>query len=78
MSFSLKDSRRNESKTLMFVATSWALASAKFLIAGMTLGPLGQQPPMDVNSYGMATASILLIWLGREWTEKTQGGSNAK
>lgn len=67
---SIKDSRGKESKTLSFVFVSWVVLVFKFLVAGMTLGPLGTMSPMNASDFGMAVGTILAIWLGREWTEK--------
>lgn len=73
---SLKDSRGKESKTLSFVFVSWVVLVFKFLVAGMTLGPLGTMSPMNASDFGMAVGTILAIWLGREWTEKKTNSSN--
>lgn len=66
----LTDSRGKESVTLSFVAISWVALLCKFLLAGMTLGPLGVMPLMSAPEFGGSVTAILLIWLGREWTEK--------
>lgn len=66
----LMDSRGKESITLLFVAISWAALLCKFLLAGMALGPLGTMPLMSAPEFGGSVTAILLIWLGREWTEK--------
>jgi len=68
----MKDSRGQESKTLTFVALSWAVVLGKYLVAGVSLGPLGVQPPMTALEFGGAVGMILGIWLGREWTEKSK------
>lgn len=78
----MRDTRGRESKTLTFVAISWAALVAKFLAAGVDLGALGKQPPMSGTEFGSAVSVVLLIWLGREWTEKRKpeapanGGKN--
>lgn len=68
--FSLKDSRGKESITLMFVALSWSAVWIKFVLAGATLPVFGQIPMMSATEFGLATAGILAIWLGREWADK--------
>lgn len=65
------DTRGTPSRTLPFVAISWLVVTVKFLIAGMTLGPLGEMPQMDAGAYGSAVALILAIWVGREWKQKS-------
>lgn len=67
----LKDSRGRESTTLTLVLISWVVTVFKFAFAGLTIYQL-TFPPMSASEFGMATAGILAIWLGREWTEKTQ------
>lgn len=66
----MKDGRGCQSKTLTFVAVSWFALLVKFVIAGMTLGPLGTMPTMSAIDFGSAVTAVLAIWLGREWTEK--------
>lgn len=68
--FSLKDSRGRESTTLMFVALSWLAIWLKFVLAGATLPLFGLVPPMSATEFGLATAGVLAIWLGREWQDK--------
>lgn len=75
----LKDSRGRESTTLAFVTAGAGALIIKFVVAGLTLGPLGTAPEMDAASFGIALASVLAIWLGREWKQKSldaqqQGG----
>jgi hypothetical protein len=73
--FSLKDSRGRQSITLVFVGASWLAVWLKFVLAGATLPVFGLVPPMSAGEFGAATALILAIWLGREWTDKkTPGG----
>lgn len=64
-----KDSRGKESKTLMFVSVTWAVMVFKFAIAGLEFKGI-TAPEMDIQSFGIAVAAVLAIWLGREWTEK--------
>ena len=66
-----QDSRGNSSRTLPFVAVSWAAVVVKFVVAGATLGPLGQMPTMSAGEFGSAVAMILAIWIGREWKQKS-------
>lgn len=65
----MKDSKGKESKTLFFVSVTWSVMVFKFLIAGLKYGEV-TAPPMDIQSFGIAVAAVLAIWLGREWTEK--------
>ena len=75
--FSLPDARGRESKTLAFVFVSWIVLVFKFVFAGLTFGNLGTVPPMSGGEFGGAVLAILMIWLGREWTEKSkQQGDN--
>ncbi|WP_197083913.1 hypothetical protein [Marinobacter subterrani] len=46
---------RYPSRTLPFVAISWLVVTVKFLIAGMTLGPLGEMPKWT-------PASMAALW----------------
>lgn len=71
----LKDARGRESITLSLVVPSWAALLVKFLLAGIKLPVVGVVPPMSASEFGAATALILAIWLGREWTDK-RGNSN--
>lgn len=64
------DVRGKPSRTLPFVAGSWLAVTLKFIVAGVTLGPLGEMPAMDASTYGSAVALILAIWVGREWKQK--------
>lgn len=66
----LTDSRGRESVTLTFVAVAALALIVKFVLAGLTLGPIGQIPAMGAGEFGVAFAAVLAIWLGREWTDK--------
>ena len=66
----IKDSRDRESHTLFFVAVSWFAILFKFVVAGLTIQGY-QFPDMSAINFGLASAGILAIWLGREWTNKT-------
>lgn len=70
----INDSRGKKSKTLFFVAASWAVLLVKFALGGLTT-PMGVMPLIGANEFGIATGVILAIWLGREWTEKVSRGS---
>ena len=70
MNLSFIDSRGKQSKTLFFVAISWAVLVLKFFFAGLTLPVIGAVPGMSASEFGTAVAFVLGIWLGREWTEK--------
>ena len=61
----MRDSRGRESTTLMFVTASWLAISVVFVFAG-----LKNASADGIQEYGIAVSAILLIWLGREWTEK--------
>lgn len=62
--------RGKQSTTLLFVSLSWLAIFVKFIVAGVSLGPLGIMPQMSATEFGTSVALILAIWLGREWTEK--------
>ncbi len=64
------DARGQQSRTLFFVAVSWFAVLVKFVVAGVSMGPLGVMPAMTASEFGGAVLMILAIWLGREWTEK--------
>ena len=66
----LKDARGRESITLTFVAVSFAILQIKFLLAGITISPELTIPPMSAEAFGLSTAGILAVWLGREWVDK--------
>ena len=65
----IRDSRGRESHTLLFVALAALVLIYKFGVAGTSLFGLAW-PPMTASEFGIAFASILAVWLGREWTEK--------
>lgn len=73
--FALKDSRGRESTTLAFVSATWLAIWIKYLFAGATLPLFGSVPPMSATEFSLATAGVLAIWLGREWTDKKINGS---
>jgi hypothetical protein len=62
----IKDSRDRESSTLMFVGVSWTLVTLRFAFGGFF-----NMPATSVTEYAGGVAMILAIWLGREWTEKS-------
>lgn len=66
----IRDARGRPSRTLPFVAVAWAVTTLKFLVAGLSLGPLGTAPAMGAGEYGAAMATILGIWVAREWRAK--------
>lgn len=70
----LCDARGKESTTLFFVLISWLTLLIKFLLSGVTLGPLGTMSTMTAWDFASAASAILAIWLGREWTEKRKPG----
>lgn len=70
MKWTIKDSRGRESATLTFVALSWLAVWGKYILAGLAIPHIGTVPPMTATEFSFAAASILAIWLGREWTEK--------
>ena len=67
-----KDTRGKESITLTLVVSAVAILFVKYLVAGVSLGPLGVQSPMTGIEFGTAFALCLAPWLQREWTEKTK------
>lgn len=67
MKLSLKDSRGRESITLTFVAAAYTALLVKFVLAGATLPLFGAVPAMGAVDFGIAVASVLTIWVGREW-----------
>jgi hypothetical protein len=73
----LCDARGKKSKTLFFVAVSWAVLTMKFIVAGVDLGPLGVQSVITATEFGMAFAAILAVWVGREYGEKGVFGPRA-
>lgn len=66
----MKDSRGNNSKTLPFVVIGFTAVTAKFVAAGLTLGPIGTAPEMSASAYGSAVLMIVGLWVGREWKQK--------
>ena len=68
------DSRGAKSKTLAFVTVAFAAVIVRFVAAGLTLGPLGQVPPMGGGEFAAAIAAVLGIWLGREHRATKNGG----
>jgi len=65
----IKDTRGRESRTLLFVTIAIVLLYLKFIVAGITLGGVSF-PAMTAAEFGTSFAAIMLVWLGREWTEK--------
>lgn len=74
----IKDSRNEESVTLLFVAVGWLVLTVKFALGGLSIA-LGTPPAVVVAlaipvigaaEYGMAFAGIVGIWLGREYQSK--------
>ena len=65
--------RGRESKTYKFVFIAYWVVTIKFALAGLSHTD-GQWSFVfsftGATEYGMAIGAILLIWLGREWTEK--------
>jgi D-alanyl-lipoteichoic acid acyltransferase DltB (MBOAT superfamily) len=61
MNMPMLKSRGRESTTLNFVAASWLAMTVMFMWKGTAA---------DILTYGSAVGAILLVWLGREWTEK--------
>lgn len=70
MKWFTEDARGNRTRTLPFVAVSWAAVVVKFLVGGAALGPLGEMPVIGAGEFGAAVAAILAIWIGREWKQK--------
>lgn len=67
-----KDARGRESRTLAFVGMTWLLMTIRFALGGLgaSLGgfkfEIGATLMVD---YGAATAAVLAVWLGREFTQ---------
>jgi len=69
---SQKDTRGKESTTLFFVRVTWAVMVCKFLVAGVVIPDLATFPEINIQDFGIAVAGVLMIWLGREYTEKVK------
>lgn len=71
----IKDSRGEESVTLLFVAIGWLVLTIKFALGGLSIAfgaapaPVVTfaAPSIGASEYGLAFAGILGIWLGREY-----------
>lgn len=74
----MKDSRGKQTKTLFFVAVTWAILVGKFALAGVTIGDFGTFPEMSGGEFAAAIGAVLGIWLGREYTEKVKVKDNDK
>lgn len=61
----LRDTRGQASTTLGFVAVAFVVATAAFCVSVW-------RGECDLQSYGIAFATILAPWIGREWKEKTK------
>ena len=67
-----------ESTTLKLLVVPYSLVSGKYLFADITISEtvadtvdvLYKIPPMSAGEFATSIAALLLIWLGREWTEK--------
>lgn len=66
------DTRGRESTTLFFVRVTWAVMVLKFLVAGIAIPEVMSFPDINISDFGLGTAGVLAIWLGREWTEKVK------
>jgi len=67
------ESRGKESRTLTFVSVAYWMVTFKYVVGGVAYAGHGLTvniPHMSANEYSLAIGAILLIWLGREWTEK--------
>jgi hypothetical protein len=65
----IKDSRGRESHTLLFVGMAAVVLILKFAFASLEV--LGYKvPAMGAGEFGAAFAAVMVVWLGREWTEK--------
>jgi hypothetical protein len=74
----IKDSRGEESVTLLFVTVSWLVLTVKFALSGLAI-KIGTPPATVVEfsaplvgagEYGIAFAGIVGIWLGREYQQR--------
>lgn len=66
----LRDTRGDSSWTLTLVVPAFVAATGKFLIGGVTLGPLGVMPVMSGIEYATAVAAIIGVWVAREAKDK--------
>ena len=57
-----------ESTTLKLVIPLWAVLLFKFAVGGLDIG-FGEFPVIEATEFGLSSAGILAIWLGREWKE---------
>lgn len=57
-----------ESTTLKLVIPLWFALLCKFTVGGLDFG-FGEFPVITAGEFGLASAGILAIWLGREWKE---------
>lgn len=77
----IKDSRGEESVTLLFVTIGWLVLTIKFALGGtsFTVGTAPALvlalniPTIGAAEYGLAFAGIIGIWLGREYQSKRKG-----
>lgn len=77
--FTIKDSRGEQSVTLLFVAIGWAVLVVKFALAGLAIkfgtSPASviefSAPAMSATEFGLAFAGIIGIWLGREYQRQS-------
>ena len=68
----IKDTRGRESHTLLIVSAAIIILLPKFALSSLTIWGV-QFPPMTGGEFAAAFGAIMMIWLGREWTEKTGG-----
>ena len=57
-----------ESTTLKLIIPLWGALLFKFVCGGLDFG-YGEFPIIEAGEFGLASAGILAIWLGREWKE---------
>jgi hypothetical protein len=65
----IKDSRGRESHTLFFVTLALLVLIPKFAVSSLTVFGI-TFPAMTGGEFAAAFGAVLLVWLGREWTEK--------
>lgn len=74
-----RDAKGRESRTLFFVSVGFAVVTIRFALGGLgaSLGDFRIEiaPTTPMLDYGAAVATILAVWLGREWINK-RGGSD--
>lgn len=61
------DSKGNESKILGIAIVSWLAMLAKFIVGGLTLPIIGEQPVWTMGEFSTGTAALLAVIAARKW-----------